>query len=136
MWQLDRNGGLSPAPTLAEITVLDPALETHVPDAESAIVRFGGQADGRGFSVARRLRAAGYDGTLFADGPLIPDQARHAFQSGFDRILIDDARLNRHSAPAWKNALSDSVQDLYTGQPGSRGHEANLWERRHARAAA
>ncbi|MEM6846873.1 MAG: DUF934 domain-containing protein [Pseudomonadota bacterium] len=136
MWQLDRNGALSPAPALDAIAILDPAVDHAAPDGDSAIVRFGGQADGRGFSVARRLRADDFNGTLFADGPLIPDQVRHAFQSGFDCILVDDARLSRHGAVAWKNALTNSVRDLYVAQPGSRGHEVSLWERRRASALA
>ncbi|MEM7693749.1 MAG: DUF934 domain-containing protein [Pseudomonadota bacterium] len=130
MWQLDASGALTLAPDLSALPVIDPAAPLSV-RAGDAVIRFGGQADGRGFSTARRLRAAGLTATLYADGPLIPDQARHAFQSGFDVVLIDAERLARHGHDGWANALQDAVPTLYAAQAGTRGHETSLWQQRH-----
>ena len=41
-------------------------------------IAFPAMGDGRGFSIARRLRAMGYRGVLRAKGPLVADQARAA----------------------------------------------------------
>ena len=61
-------------------------------------VRFPAYGDGRGFSIAARLRALGFTGTLRAVGPLIADQARHAELSGFDEVQFDDDHGMRQGA--------------------------------------
>ena len=132
MWLLEADGTLErgDAPD-AEI-----AAEAGAPDpaalADAATIRFGGTQDGRGFSVARRLRAARYEGRLVAAGPLEPDQARHAFQCGFDAVAIEDATLERHSREAWADALRVSVTALYVSDPETRLDAPDLWARRHA----
>ena len=47
-------------------------------------------ADGRGFSLARRLRSLGYRGHLRARGSIIADQFGQALSCGFDEVEIDD----------------------------------------------
>ena len=54
-------------------------------------VAFPAMGDGRGFSIARRLRAMGYAGRLRAAGPLIADQFRVARRVGFDEVELPDA---------------------------------------------
>ena len=54
-------------------------------------VAFPAMGDGRGFSIARRLRAMGYVGRLRAAGPLIPDQLRAARRVGYDEVELPDA---------------------------------------------
>ncbi|HMN70683.1 MAG TPA: DUF934 domain-containing protein [Rhodoblastus sp.] len=63
-------------------------------------------SDGRGFSLAKRLRQAGYKGRLRAVGPLIPDQGPYAFACGFDEIELPDAVAARQSEAQWRKALS------------------------------
>lgn len=58
-------------------------------------------ADGRGFSLGRRLRDLGFRGRLRAAGWLLPDQKGHASACGFNEIEIDDALLGRHGVEAW-----------------------------------
>ena len=132
MWRLEASGAFGPA----EAPNYQIAGEDEAPDAaslpEAVAVRFGATQDGRGFSTARRLRAAGYAGSLAAVGPLEPDQARHAFQCGFDSVLIEDATLQRHGWSAWSDALRTSVTELYTDGLGSRLGAPSIWERRHA----
>lgn len=47
---------------------------------------FAAMGDGRGFSLARRLRGAGFAGALRAAGPLIPDQFAALARVGFDAV--------------------------------------------------
>ena len=132
MWRLEASGafGTGEAPNY-QIAGEEPAPEVGaLPDAVT--VRFAATQDGRGFSTARLLRANGYGGTLVASGPLEPDQARHAFQCGFDAVVIEDATLDRHGRAAWEGALTTSVTDLYVQGEGSRLGASSIWERRHA----
>ena len=57
-----------------------------------ALVRiaFPATGDGRGFSIAKRLRAMGYAGRLRAAGPLIADQFRMARRVGIDEVELPD----------------------------------------------
>lgn len=131
MWLLEASGAFARHETVdlgKEFPGEGPAA---LPDTKVATVRFGAQVDGRGFSTASRLRALGYAGRLVAAGPLIPDQARHAVQSGFDAVLVEDDAVARHSEDAWRTALERALPDLYMPEPASRGHERGLWARRH-----
>lgn len=77
----------------AQIARLSDALVVHIPFASSA--------DGRGFSVARRLRELGYQGQIFAVGALVCDQYRHARQSGCDGVLITTEQARKMPEPHW-----------------------------------
>jgi uncharacterized protein (DUF934 family) len=57
--------------------------------------------DGRSFTIARRLRALGYDGTLRAVGPVIADQYAMARRVGFDQVEIPDALAARQPESQW-----------------------------------
>ena len=56
--------------------------------AQIAMIRvdFPSFADGRGFTIARRLRDAGYIGRLRAAGHMIADQYAMARRAGFDEV--------------------------------------------------
>ena len=58
--------------------------------AQSGVVeiRFQTMGDGRGFSLARRLRAMGFRGRLRAAGPLIADQFAALARVGFDEVTL------------------------------------------------
>jgi len=64
-------------------------------------VSFPGFADGRGFSIARRLRLLGYSGRLRAIGPVIADQYAYARACGFDEVEIDAALAARQPEAHW-----------------------------------
>lgn len=68
-----------------------------------AIIRvpFPSFADGRGFSIAKRLRLMGYKGILRAEGHVLADQYPHARRSGFDEIEIDEALAARQPEDQW-----------------------------------
>ncbi len=61
--------------------------------------------DGRGFSLAKRLRQLGYEGVLRAQGYLIADQYRMARLSGFDEIEIDDLLAARQPEWLWQSQV-------------------------------
>ena len=63
---------------------------------------FGAFGDGRGFSLARRLRDGGYRGRLRASGALLPDQYAYARAVGFDEVAISDERAARQPEGDWR----------------------------------
>ena len=78
-------------------------------------VAFPAMADGRGFSIARRLRAMGYAGRLRAAGPLIADQFRAARSVGFDEIEVPESVAERQPPAQWRPAPRTSYQErLYS----------------------
>lgn len=132
MWLLEADGSFVKEPAF------DPGHEVAGADLSGVdldepivTVRFGATADGRGFSAARILRERGFRGRLVAAGPLIPDQARHAFQCGFDAIVVSNEAAERHGTAAWRGALAHSVRELYVADPTSRGPEHGIWAARH-----
>ena len=77
-------------------------------------VAFPAASDGRGFSIARRLRAMGYAGRLRAAGPLIADQFRLARRVGYDEVELPDAVAARQPEAQWKLRPQGSYQDRLT----------------------
>ena len=95
-------------------------------------INFPSSADGRGFSLARRLRRLrGPETKLVATGHLLPDQARMALQCGFDEIWLEDALVSRHGQPAWRDAVRNSATDLYLSNTADRLATASGWDSRH-----
>jgi uncharacterized protein (DUF934 family) len=81
-------------------------------------VAFPATGDGRGFSIARQLRAMGYAGRLRAAGPLIADQFRMARRVGFDEVELPDAVAARQPEAQWRLRPQGSYQDRLTaGSP-------------------
>lgn len=78
-------------------------------------VAFPAFSDGRGFSIARELRAMGYGGRLRAVGPLIADQLRWALKVGFDEVEIPDAMAARQPEAEWRPRPQGSYQDRLLG---------------------
>ena len=74
---------------------------------ESAIaIPFPSFADGRGFSIAQRLRRLGFTGTLRARGHVLADQYPLALRSGFDEVEISDELAARQGEAQWLEAFS------------------------------
>lgn len=65
-------------------------------------IEFPSFADGRGFSLARQLRALGFHGRLRAKGHVISDQYAMARRSGFDEIEIDKELAKRQPESQWQ----------------------------------
>ena len=90
----------TPAVDLASDT--DPeVLQDHLPNIPMIRVDFPSFADGRGFSIARRLRDMGFKGRLRAKGHVIADQYAMARRSGFDEVEIDEDLAARQPEEQW-----------------------------------
>ncbi|NKX45849.1 DUF934 domain-containing protein [Roseibacterium sp. KMU-115] len=79
-----------------------PALAPHLGRIGMIRVRFPKYADGRGFTVARRLRAMGYAGRLRAAGPVIADQYAMARRAGFDEVEVEPGVAARQPEAQWR----------------------------------
>ena len=64
-------------------------------------VDFPSFADGRGFTIARRLRLMGYQGRLRARGHVIADQYAMARRSGFDEVEINAELAAKQPEDQW-----------------------------------
>ena len=102
------------------------ALEPFLPKLSLVAIAFPAFADGRGFSLAKAIRRAGYDGTLRASGPLIPDQFDYALACGFDEIELTETSASRQTVQQWQQAIGRLSQ---TYQRGYR-REGNILDRR------
>ena len=81
-------------------------------------VAFHSFADGRGFSIARRLRLMGYEGRLRAAGHVIADQYAMARRAGFDEVEIGDEIAARQCEDQWMRRAdwqSHDYQDRLRG---------------------
>ena len=78
-------------------------------------VAFPAMGDGRGFSIAQRLRDLGYGGRLRAAGPLIADQAEAARRVGFDEIEVVEDVAARQPAELWTRPRRVSYQERLFG---------------------
>lgn len=102
------------------------ALEPFLPRLSLVGIVFPAFADGRGFSLAKAIRRAGYHGTLRAAGPLIPDQFDYALACGFDEIELPETSAGRQTIEQWQQAIGRLSQ---TYQRGYR-RDGNILDRR------
>ena len=87
---------------VALASTADPALLRGLLDTIDLIrVDFSSFADGRGFTIARRLRLLGYQGRLRATGPLLADQYAMARRAGFDEVEIPEDLAARQREEQW-----------------------------------
>lgn len=99
-----RDDGFHPLDAAAEVTLApDTAPEELVDHLHRGLVAidFPAFSDGRGFSLARRLRELGYQGRLRATGRLIADQYAMARRVGFDEVQIAPDLAARQPADQW-----------------------------------
>jgi uncharacterized protein (DUF934 family) len=78
------------------------ALLTRLAGLKMIRIDFPSFADGRGFTLAHRLRLAGYTGRLRAKGHVLADQYAMARRSGFDEVEIDDDLALRQPEHQWR----------------------------------
>ncbi|MEM1067072.1 MAG: DUF934 domain-containing protein [Pseudomonadota bacterium] len=93
------------APALAIDLAPDADLDALLARMNSAaLIRIGfpSFSDGRGFTLARRLRDAGYQGRLRAAGHVIADQYAMARRAGFDEVEISADLARRQPADQWQ----------------------------------
>jgi len=90
-------------------------------------IAFPKAADGRGFTLAQRLRRLGYKGELRASGHVIPDQYALAISCGFDTVDISDALAERQPEAHWRNAQHAMTITYQTGSGNLRSILAARW---------
>ncbi|QBY02690.1 DUF934 domain-containing protein [Rhodophyticola sp. CCM32] len=97
------DGFAANAPGL-EMTPADDAaaLSGHLDRVEIIRIGFPGFADGRGFTLARQLRALGYKGRLRAFGHVLADQYAMARRAGFDEVEISADLAARQPEDQWQ----------------------------------
>ena len=86
------------------VEIASDTVPAALPDTDGAalvVVAFPAFSDGRGFTLARHLRARGYAGRLRARGHVIADQYAMARRSGFDEVEISDELAARQPAAQW-----------------------------------
>lgn len=97
----------------------DPALLPKLIEGVDLIrIDFPSSADGRGFTLAQRLRLLGYQGRLRARGHVLCEQYAMARRSGFDEVEISDALAARQPWPMWQSRAdwqSHSYQNRLRG---------------------
>ena len=107
-------------------------VEPFLASVDLIAVEFPAFSDGRGFSVARRLRRTGFASTLRASGSLIADQFDEALACGFDEIELPETMANRQPVQQWL-AARDAITARYQGGYGTG--PSILEQRRAARKA-
>jgi uncharacterized protein (DUF934 family) len=143
---------LASGPVLVPLTVIDQAIEDrrntplglsvsndtpvcalrdYFDKVELISIAFPSFSDGRGLSLAKRIRREGFTGTLRAAGPLIADQFAEALACGFDEVLLPDQMAARQPLPQWM-AAKEIVHGQY--QSGYGEGESILQKRLKARA--
>jgi uncharacterized protein (DUF934 family) len=115
------------------VSLANTASPTDVADVLGRLdliaIAFPAYNDGRGFSLAKRLRRAGFTGKLRAVGPLIADQFAYALACGFDEIELPEPLAARQPAAHWLKA-AQSFSAVY--QRGYAGKGSILDQRRYA----
>ena len=119
--------GVRNGPTIEPVANTSTPAELLARGGDLIAIAFPAFTDGRGFSLARALRQAGYTGRLRASGELIPDQFAFALDCGFDEVEISEERLARQPVGEWLAAL-EAVDAAY--QPNER--VADIFARRRA----
>lgn len=90
-------------------------------------VAFPKHADGRGFTLAQRLRRQGYSGELRAVGHIIPDQYALALSCGFDTVEISKALAERQPEAHWREARRAMTLAYQSNAGSQRSIMAARW---------
>ncbi len=108
------------APGNISAVVLEPdsrleALEPYLGQLAVISVRFPKYADGRGYSLAARLRLHyNYQGKLRAVGDVLTDQIQYFFRQGFDELVVTNeptlTRLKSGAPPTHALFMQAGIQ--------------------------
>jgi uncharacterized protein (DUF934 family) len=107
------------APGNSSYVILEPhsrleALVPYLGQLAMIAVNFPKYTDGRGYSLAARLRLHyHYQGTLRGGGDVLTDQIQHFFRQGFDELVVTNeptlARLKAGVFPAYKTFMQADI---------------------------
>jgi uncharacterized protein (DUF934 family) len=106
----DWTGGFATTPeAAANVSAIDLASDADPESLRDALsdiamirIDFPSFADGRGFTIAKRLRRMGFTGRLRARGHVLADQYAMARRSGFDEVEITQDLAARQPEPQWQ----------------------------------
>jgi uncharacterized protein (DUF934 family) len=150
IYRRDDNATIADAPSLVPLAALEAALTQrgnqpigveianttrleallpHLASLSLIAIGFPGFGDGRGYSIAKQLRLAGFAGRLRAVGPLIADQFAYALACGFDEVELPEAVASRQPVSQWLVAVK-AISATY--QPGYAAPGSSILERRRA----
>ncbi|MGP9789659.1 DUF934 domain-containing protein [Roseinatronobacter sp. NSM] len=93
----------------------DSALSWAVARQHPVRIQFPAFSDGRGFTLAARLRRMGFTGRLRAQGHVIADQYAMARRSGFDEVEISDDLAARQPEAQWLSRANWRAHDYRHG---------------------
>ncbi len=94
-------------------------LANHLDSISLIRIAFASFDDGRGFTLARRLRMMGFTGRLRAKGYVIAEQYGMARRSGFDEVEISDALALRQPEQLWKSRANWTAHDYQSRLRGA-----------------
>ena len=106
-----------------DLALLDPWMQR----LQLVSVAFPKSSDGRGFSMAARLRRHGYRGELRASGHLIADQYALAKGCGFDSVEISETLAARQPEAHWAEAERSMSLAYQRGYGGIRNILSARW---------
>ncbi|NDW03820.1 DUF934 domain-containing protein [Jiella pacifica] len=95
-------------------------VKPHLAKASLVAVEFPAFADGRGFSLVKKIVREGFSGTLRASGPLIADEFADALACGFTEVELPETMANRQPVQQWmaaKDTMSEHYQSGYGRGP-------------------
>ncbi len=95
-------------------------VAARLPTLQMIRITFADFADGRGFSIARRLRLLGYSGRLRAHGHVLADQYAMARRSGFDEVEIAADLAARQPQDQWLARADWRAHDYQSRLRGRR----------------
>lgn len=105
----------SPALAVDLASDSDPsALAGRLDDIDMIRIDFPSFADGRGFTIAKRLRQMGFQGRLRAKGHVISDQYAMARRVGFDEVEISEDLATRQPEGEWQFRADWQANDYQT----------------------
>ena len=93
-------------------------LQPNFPRLGLIAVEFPAFADGRGFSLAVRLRALGFQGRLRSIGPVIADQFAYLLNCGFDEVHVPADVARRQPVDQWLAQLGKISIGYQRGRDG------------------
>ena len=99
-------------------------LGTLLDGVDMIRIDFPSFADGRGFTIARRLRLMGFQGRLRARGHVISDQYAMARRAGFDEIEISTELAERQPEEQWQFRADWQAHDYQSRLRGAPATEA------------
>ena len=95
-------------------------VQPHLAGASLVTIEFPAFADGRGFSLAKKISREGFSGTLRASGPLIADEFADALACGFTEVELPETMANRQPVQQWlaaKDTMTEHYQSGYGRGP-------------------